>query len=73
MHLMIHQYSTLGAMFLQQGLSAQKANDNEETARMLAAASRFYKQAADMYPPDDEFFPCTFSSLRLLRIGTCGE
>ena len=40
---------------------------------MLAAAVKFYQKAAEMYPPDDEFFPCTFSSLRVLRIGTCGE
>ena len=40
---------------------------------MLAAAVKFYQKAAEMYPPDDEFFPCTVSSPRLLRIGTCGE
>ena len=48
----------LGAVFLQQGLSAKQEQDTEETEKMLTAAARFYKQAAGMYPPDDEQFPC---------------
>ncbi|KAI0718899.1 TPR-like protein [Cerioporus squamosus] len=50
-------HATLGAVFLQQGLSAKKDNDAEETEKMLAAAAKFYQKAAEMYPPDDEFFP----------------
>ncbi|KAI0756530.1 TPR-like protein [Daedaleopsis nitida] len=50
-------HATLGAVFLQQGLSAKRANDAEGAERMLAAAAKFYKQAAEMYPPDDELFP----------------
>ena len=32
--------------------------DAEEAENMLAAAAKFYKKAAEMYPPDDENFPC---------------
>lgn len=49
---------TLGAVFLQQGLSAKQEGDAEEAENMLAAAAKFYKKAAEMYPPDDENFPC---------------
>ncbi len=49
---------TLGAVFLQQGLSAKQEGDSEEAENMLAAAAKFYKKAAEMYPPDDENFPC---------------
>ena len=45
-------------MFLQQGLSAKQEGDAEEAENMLAAAAKFYKKAAEMYPPDDENFPC---------------
>lgn len=53
--------STLGALFMMQGISAKKDGDAEEADKMLAAATKFYKQAAEMYPPDDEYFPCTSS------------
>lgn len=48
---------------MQQGLSAKKDGDAEEAERMLAAAFKFYKQAAEMYPPDDEQFPCVSAAL----------
>ena len=44
---------------MMQGMSAKKDKDAEAAERMLAAAAKFYKQAAEMYPPDDEYFPCT--------------
>ncbi|KAI0375480.1 TPR-like protein [Pilatotrama ljubarskyi] len=47
----------LGAVFMQQGLSAKQANEAEQAENMLAAAAKFYKKAAEMYPPDDENFP----------------
>ncbi|PIL31505.1 transporter [Ganoderma sinense ZZ0214-1] len=50
-------HATLGAVFLQQGLSAKQEGDAEEAENMLAAAAKFYKKAAEMYPPDDENFP----------------
>ncbi|KAI8981187.1 hypothetical protein BD414DRAFT_92827 [Trametes punicea] len=50
-------HATLGAVFMQQGLSAKRANDTAEAENMLAAAAKFYKKAAEMYPPDDENFP----------------
>ncbi|KAJ2996871.1 hypothetical protein NUW54_g7190 [Trametes sanguinea] len=49
-------HATLGAIFMQQGLSAKQAGDKAEAENMLAAASKFYKKAAEMYPPDDENF-----------------
>ncbi|OSD06163.1 TPR-like protein [Trametes coccinea BRFM310] len=49
-------HATLGAIFMQQGLSAKQAGDKAEMESMLAAASKFYKKAAEMYPPDDENF-----------------
>ncbi|TBU34429.1 TPR-like protein [Dichomitus squalens] len=50
-------HATLGAIFMQQGLSAKQEGDAEEAESMLAAAAKFYKKAAEMYPPDDENFP----------------
>ncbi|KAI0652345.1 TPR-like protein [Trametes meyenii] len=50
-------HATLGAVFLQQGLSAKQANEAEQAENMLAAAANFYKKAAETYPPDDENFP----------------
>ncbi|CDO73147.1 hypothetical protein BN946_scf185007.g202 [Trametes cinnabarina] len=50
-------HATLGAIFMQQGLGAKQAGDKVEAENMLAAASKFYKKAAEMYPPDDENFP----------------
>ncbi|KAI0639883.1 TPR-like protein [Trametes polyzona] len=47
----------LGAVFLQQGMSAKKAGDAEQAENMLAAAAKFYKKAAETYPPDDENAP----------------
>ena len=44
---------------MQQGMAAKKEDDADAAERMFAAAARFYKQAAEMYPPDDECFPCT--------------
>ena len=43
---------------MHQGLSAKQANDAEQAEKMLAAAADFYRKAAEMYPPDDENFPC---------------
>lgn len=56
--LMRRTCSTLGAVFMQQGLSAKRANDAEQAESMLAAAAKFYKKAAETYPPDDEKAPC---------------
>ena len=39
-------------------MAAKNENDADAAERMFAAAARFYKQAAEMYPPDDEYFPC---------------
>ncbi|KAH9858277.1 TPR-like protein [Lenzites betulinus] len=50
-------HATLGAAFMQQGLLAQKASDTEQAETMLAAAAKFYKKAAETYPPDDENAP----------------
>ncbi|OJT08469.1 hypothetical protein TRAPUB_652 [Trametes pubescens] len=50
-------HATLGAVFMQQGLSAKQANDTEEGENMLAAAAKFYRKAAETYPPDDEKAP----------------
>ncbi|KAI0715074.1 TPR-like protein [Earliella scabrosa] len=50
-------HATLGAVFMQQGMAAKNENDADAAERMFAAAARFYKQAAEMYPPDDEYFP----------------
>ncbi|KAH9897927.1 TPR-like protein [Cubamyces lactineus] len=50
-------HATLGAVFLQQGLSAKQANDTEQAGMMLSTAAKFYNTAAGMYPPDDENFP----------------
>ena len=48
---------------MQQGMAAKKEDDADAAERMFAAAARFYKQAAEMYPPDDEYFPCAWLSL----------
>ena len=50
---------------MQQGMAAKKEDDADAAERMFAAAARFYKQAAEMYPPDDEYFPCAWLSLSL--------
>ncbi|KAI0830788.1 TPR-like protein [Trametes gibbosa] len=50
-------HATLGAAFMQQGLLAQKADEGEQAETMLAAAAKFYKKAAETYPPDDENAP----------------
>ncbi|KAI0334466.1 TPR-like protein [Cubamyces sp. BRFM 1775] len=50
-------HATLGAVFLQQGLSAKQANDTDQAQIMLSTAAKFYNTAAGMYPPDDENYP----------------